>query len=225
MLCSSFVRRPAAVALGALTVVLGMSVAPRASAEEFYLNDPLTLSAGSIKIDSRIRPLHGTVSGFTGAIRFDPAAPEKLQGDVKIPLESLHVGSFLVTEVLLSDQCLDAAKHPVVKFSIKGIDDVKEFAENSWSFTVNAAMGLRGRAGLVNFPATLVYIPDGMTERSDGSIDGDLIVLRGDVSFDPVGWGVSTDLELVGAIGDQVEIDFSAVGYTMRSARRSGSDQ
>ncbi len=219
----SFCRRAAAL-WGA---VLGLSLASTAgsvSAEEFYLKDPLDLGAANITIDSQIRPLRGTISGFDGRVAFDPTKPEKLQGDLRIDLMNLRVGSFLVTEVLLSELCLDAAHYPTLKFSIKGVRDVKELTENNWSFTAMAAMGLRGRAGRVDFPATVTYVPDGMTERSGGKVDGDLIVLRGELSFEPADWGVSVESEIIGAIGSTVEVDFSTIGYTMRSARRSGSD-
>jgi hypothetical protein len=55
--------------------------APKVCAATFDFEDPMETNAVTFTLASRLNAIAGTATGISGAVRFDPAHPERMNGD------------------------------------------------------------------------------------------------------------------------------------------------
>lgn len=189
-------------------------VASAASAEpmRFDLEDPAGRNAVSLTIESRYQPLRGFCDRVRGDLNFDPTTGA-CSGTIVLMTEAIHFAGTGVDSMFASTEWFDFITRPQLRLTIKASAAAERLDEETWQIDAIGAMVLRGRAGGVDFPLTVTYLPGGLSERSEGAGEGDLVVLRGRLSFPRDDFGVHPDPTLMDLWGNEVEMEFSLVGW------------
>lgn len=197
----------AGLVLAAL-LVTGPSAAP----QTFSFEDPLERNAVAVTMESRLQPIRGLCEAVQGEMNFDPETG-KLTGTIHFDTARLRFPGEELTTQLVGPEWFDFANRPAWNLTIKDSARSEALDEETWQVSALGAMVLRGQAGGINFPITVTYLEGGMAERSGGRLQGDLLILRGSLSFRREEYGVHRDPDLHDLYGPDVDLEFSLVGW------------
>jgi polyisoprenoid-binding protein YceI len=200
--------------LAALAVVTA-TLLPQSNPIRFDMKDPKGVSGMSIKIDSKLEPVHGQATGVSGDVVFDPAKPENSSGKIVVNASDVRLGSQALTDAMLQDWCLDVQKFPTIEFAIKKVRGVKKVRDGEWNATVDGTFTLKGKSRDMTVKANVRHLPNMIKTRGGMPKDGDLLLIRSTFKFNRLDFGVAPDLN-TNVIGNTVEIDLSTVGVAPR---------
>ena len=91
--------------------------------------------------------VHGSFTGFKGAINFDPQHPEKDNFDVTIDAATVNTDNSLRDEHLKNDSYFDATNHPTIHFVSSKITSV-----SGGKFNVTGKLTIKNTSKEVSFP-------------------------------------------------------------------------
>ncbi|MEZ4650893.1 MAG: YceI family protein [Candidatus Eisenbacteria bacterium] len=199
--------------IGAALLVVAGSQSALAAQRQFDLEDPMGRNSVALTMESRYQPIRGIAEQVRGTLAFDPETGA-CSGTIDLATSGVHWVGDNLDEDLSGSAWFDSANRPNWPITIKTAAHAEALDDETWQIAALGAMVVRGRAGGVNFPVTITYIPGGMTERTEGAVTGDLIVVRGGLSFARSDYGL--DPASVGGdlYGDEIELNFSLVGWS-----------
>lgn len=205
------IRAMLAKAFALIAVTSAALIAP--APMTFDMKDPKGVSGLTFSIDSPLEPIKGHTSAISGNFIFDPANPEKSGGKIIVQAADVHVNSPVMTEHMHQAGSLDVAKFPTIEFELTKVENVKKTTADTYEADVTGNFTLRGITKSLVVKATATHAPDAATKRGGTNKPGDLIILRTKFKFDRSDYAVGGG---VGVIGNVVEVDLSAVGYSAK---------
>lgn len=195
----------------ALAATLSLTLTPLA-AKTFNFNDPKGVNNIAFHLDAPLEMISGTGDDISGSVSFDPDEPAKTTGTIKLQTASLQVPNPTMEEHLLGEGWLNAEKYPEILFETKHLMDVKQDGEHI-NAKAHGTLTLHGVSKEMMVPVKLTYLPGKLAARSNGKMEGDLLVIRGTFTIERADFdikpGQNTD-----KVSETIELRLSLVGYT-----------
>ncbi|MEN9469993.1 MAG: hypothetical protein RL630_1726 [Verrucomicrobiota bacterium] len=188
------------------------ALATTATAEEiaFDLKDPKGVNNIVFKLDAPLESINGTANGISGTIEVDPANPEEIEGKIIVDTKSITVPNSLMQEHMLGADWLDAAKHPEITFEVKEVlNPVKN--GNEGTADVKGIFTMKGVSKEITAPAKVTYLPGRLADRTNGKMQGDLLVIRTNFQIKRGDFGIKAG-ENLDKVSDTIDISLSIAG-------------
>jgi polyisoprenoid-binding protein YceI len=121
----------------------------------------------------------------------------------------------MMKQHLHSDQWMAVSQYPEIKFEAKSMADVKTSGDTSTA-QVSGILTLKGVKREITAPVKLTYLKDKLGARSNGQLQGDLLVIRTTFTVR------RSDFQINPAapqdkVADEIEITLSVAGAAPRS--------
>ena len=176
----------------------------------FDFEDPKGVNNVVFKLDAPLESINGTANGIKGSITGDPTNPQKVEGKIIVETKSLKVSNALMQEHMLGPQWLDAEKNPEITFEVKEILNAKKDA-NSGTAQVKGIFTLKGISKEITAPAKMSYLPGRLADRSNGKMQGDLLVIRTNFQINRSDFGIKPG-ENLDKVSETIDISLSIAG-------------
>jgi polyisoprenoid-binding protein YceI len=183
-----------------LIQILALSIAAASAANaapQHFVIDPVHTRIAFRVTHLGLSQSIGTFSGANGTLDFDPADWHGAKLEVNIPLDHLDMGDAGWKKKVLSDVFLDAAKQPVARFVVTGVEPV-----DATHAKVTGTLSLRGRENPVVLDVTLNGV-----KRSFYTVFRKTAGFSATVTLHRKDWGMDAFPEAVGA---DVVVDIEA---------------
>lgn len=148
-----------------------------AASTSFDFKDPKGVNNVVFKLDAPLESINGTATGVSGTVSVDPADFSTAKGKITVETASLTVPNPLMKEHLLGENWLNAPKNPAITFEIKEVKNVKA-SNGSGTADVTGTFTLNGVSKDITVPAKIAYLPGKLGDRTNGKVQGDLLVVR-----------------------------------------------
>lgn len=176
----------------------------------FDFKDPKGVNNATFNLDAPLEAISGSANGISGEIHFDPAHPEKTKGMIIIDTKSLHVGNPMMKEHMHGDQWLDTAKHGEIVFAAKSMDKVKKNGMNVTAH-VTGTITIKGQSKELTVPVKFTYLKDKLGARTNGRMQGDLLVIRADFKIQRADFGINPSAP-ADKVAETIELKLSIAG-------------
>ncbi|MCH8275216.1 MAG: YceI family protein [Armatimonadetes bacterium] len=199
-----------------VAVVAGVLV--RSELIEFDFKDPKGVNAMTFLIDSTLEPIHGTATGISGKVFFDPERPEAAHGKIVVATSSLKVTHATMTGHLHGQRWLDAERHPTIEFEIKKVKPKPSEGDSSAiAADVTGDFSMHGVTKELTIPVTATYLKDALGRRVRG-MQGDLVVIRCQFKLSRKAFGIGEGMPEM-SVGDAIELRVAIVGIAPASGQ------
>jgi polyisoprenoid-binding protein YceI len=145
---------------------------------------------------------------------FDPANPAATRGRLVVAAETLHVPNPVMKQHLHSAQWMDVAKYPEIVFESTRLEDVQVKGDEVTA-RVRGLLTIRGVTREVVVPVRLTYLKDKLGARSNGQMQGDLLVIRSQFTIRRSDFGINPAAPQ-DKVADEIELTFSLAGAAPR---------
>jgi polyisoprenoid-binding protein YceI len=200
-------------------VILGASLlitaAGFAAPESFDFKDPKGVNNVLFKLDATLEAINGSASGISGTVVFDPSDPAKLHGKIVIATSSLQVPNPLMKEHLHSATWMDVAHHPEISFEAKGAKNVKTNGDIATA-DVTGTLNIKGVTREITVPVKLTFLKDKLGARTNGQMNGDLLVIRSNFSIKRSDFEINPSAP-EDHVSNTIELTLSIAGAAPRS--------
>ena len=196
-----------------LNLVAGAILAGTASANPiaFDFKDPKGVNNAVFKLDAPLEAINGTANGISGMVHYDPANPAALTGKIVVESKSLTVPNPMMKEHLHGAQWLDVAKFPEITFEATKVANVKREGDNATA-DVTGKFTLRDVTKEITVPVRFAYLKDKLGARSNGQMQGDLLVVRANFTIKRSDYGVNPKAP-ADKVAEEIELTLSLAGF------------
>lgn len=182
-----------------------------AKPEIFNFQDPKGVNHATFNLDAPLESISGSASGVSGTVSFDPQALENLSGEIIIDARSLIVPNDSMQRHLHGTQWLNTEKHQKISFLVSEVSKVI-FSENKIKLQITGIFSLKGVRKEIIVPVELVYLPEKLSERSNGKMEGDLLVIRSQFSINRSEFSIKPSQNL-DKVSELIDIRLAIAGY------------
>ena len=197
-----------------LLTLTTLASAALAAPQSFDFKDPKGVNNAVFKLDAPLEAINGSGNGISGTVTFDPAAPAATKGKIVVTAASLHVPNPMMKEHLHGEQWLDVAKHQEITFEAKSLNNVKTTGDTTTA-NVTGTMTIKGVAKEIAAPVKLTYLKDKLAARSNGQMQGDLLVIRANFTIKRSDFGINPKAP-EDKVADAIELTLSIAGASPR---------
>jgi len=197
-----------------LLTLTTLASAALAAPQSFDFKDPKGVNNAVFKLDAPLEAINGSASGISGTVTFDPAAPAATKGKIVVAAASLHVPNPMMKEHLHGEQWLDVAKHQEITFEAKSLSNVKTTGDSTTA-DVTGTLSIKGVAKQVTAPVKFTYLKDKLGARSNGQMQGDLLVIRANFAIKRSDFGINPNAP-EDKVADTIELTLSIAGAAPR---------
>jgi polyisoprenoid-binding protein YceI len=198
-----------------LATATALSATAHAEKIAFDLKDPKGVNNIVFKLDAPLESINGTANGISGTVLIDPAQPEIVEGKIVVDAKTLTVSNSVMQEHMLGEEWLDATNHPEITFEVKEVlNPVKN--GNEGTADVKGVFTLKGVSKEITAPAKVTYLPGRLADRSNGQLQGDLIVIRTNFQINRGDFGIKAG-ENLDKVSDTIDISLSIAGSAPKS--------
>ena len=141
---------------------------------------------------------------------FDSENPNAVSGTIKIETASLTATNNKLQEHMLGKGWLDAASHPAITFVAKSISKIEEL-KDGFKAQLTGDFTLKGVAKELTVPVRFTYLPDMLGKRSNGAMEGDLLVLRSTFTIKRSDYGIKPGQNL-DKVAEEIELRLAIAG-------------
>lgn len=201
-------------AIATLIIAAMLSSAALAAPQAFDFKDPKGVNNAVFKLDAPLEAISGSASGIGGTVTFDPAKPADTRGKIVVAASSLHVPNPMMKEHLHGAQWLDVAKHPEITFEAKSLSNVKT-AGDATTADVTGMLTIKGVTRQVTAPVKFTYLKDKLAARTNGQMQGDLLVIRANFAIKRSDFGINPKAP-EDKVADTIELTLSIAGAAPR---------
>lgn len=191
-----------------------LSSAALAAPQSFDFKDPKGVNNAVFKLDAPLEAINGSASGISGTVTFDPANPAGTKGKIVVTAASLHVPNPMMKEHLHGEQWLDVAKHQEITFEAKSLSNVKTTGDSTTA-DVTGTLSIKGVAKQVTAPVKFTYLKDKLGARTNGQMQGDLLVIRANFAIKRSDFGINPKAP-EDKVADTIELTLSIAGAAPR---------
>ncbi|HAB14942.1 MAG TPA: YceI family protein [Verrucomicrobiota bacterium] len=196
--------------LGLATLATSVIAAPLT----FDFKDPKGVNNAVFKLDAPLEAIQGSANGISGTVTFDPASPATTQGKITVATKTLQVPNPLMKEHLDGAQWMDVAKFPEIVFELKRLSNVTTSGDTTTA-DVTGALTVKGVTKEVTTKATATYLKDKLSARSNGQMQGDLLVLRTNFTIKRSDYGINPGAPQ-DKVADTIDLSLSIAGFSKR---------
>lgn len=197
-----------------ITAIIGVTGTLAAAPQTFDFKDPKGVNNVVFKLDAPLEAINGSASGISGTVTYDPANPTATHGTIKIDAASLHVPNPMMKQHLHGDQWMAVAKYPEIKFEAKSLADAKTSGETTTA-RVTGILTVKGVAKQTTVPVKLTYLTDKLGARTNGQMQGDLLVIRAAFSIQRSDFGINPGAPQ-DKVSNKIELTLSLAGAAPR---------
>ena len=191
-----------------------LSSAALAAPQSFDFKDPKGVNNAVFKLDAPLEAINGSANGISGTVTYDPAAPSSTKGRIVVAAASLHVPNPMMKGHLHSEQWLDVAKHQEITFEAKSLSNVKTTGDSTTA-DVTGTLSIKGVAKQVTAPVKFTYLKDKLGARTNGQMQGDLLVIRANFAIKRSDFGINPKAP-EDKVADTIELTLSIAGASPR---------
>jgi len=194
-----------------LTVlVLATPLSVRAAEQTFDFKDPKGVNNATFKLDAPLETITGSANGVSGTLTIDRDQPAATKGTIVIAAPSLHVENAAMKEHLHGKDWIDSKTHPEIKFTVTGLSDFKMDGDTATA-TVAGTFSLKGTEKPVAVPAKVTLLPGMLAKRTNGKMEGDLLVIRSTFTIKRSDYGINPAAP-TDKVADEIEISLAIAG-------------
>jgi polyisoprenoid-binding protein YceI len=201
--------------LGTLAALCLIAATVAAAPLQFDFKDPKGVNSATFLLDAPLEAISGVANGVSGTVTFDPANPAALTGFIAVTTASLQVPNPVMKDHMLGKDWLDAEAHPAIRFEAVKLSDVKTVGPDTTA-TVAGRFTLKGVTREVAVPVKITLLRDKLGARTNGQVQGDLLVIRGSFNVKRSDFNVNAKAP-VDKVADEVRITLSLAGAAPRS--------
>jgi polyisoprenoid-binding protein YceI len=191
-------------------VLFAGSPSLKAEVKTYDFEDPKGVNNVSFLLDAPLESISGNAKGVSGIVTFDSTNPNVVSGTITIETASLSATNNKLQEHMLGKGWLDAASHPTITFVAKSVSKVEEL-KDGFKAQLTGDFTLKGVAKELTVPVTFTYLPDMLGKRSNGAMEGDLLVLRSTFTIKRSDYGIKPGQNL-DKVADEVELRLAIAG-------------
>lgn len=195
------------------TQLLLLSVVAAATvlhAETYDFKDPKGVNNARFNLDAPLEAISGTASGISGTIEFDPEAVENTSGTIEIAVDSMTVPNSTMQGHLTSEDWLHGDKHPTITFTAKSVNSVKMDGDRIQA-DVTGDLTIKGITREITIPVTFMHLPGRLSDRTNGAMKGDLLVVRSDFTVERSPFNIMPG-KVQDKVAEEIEISFAIAG-------------
>lgn len=197
------------------SLVLPFAWVALAGPQTFDFKDPKGVNNAVFKLDAPLEAINGTASGISGTVTFDPADAASLKGRIVVEAKSLHVPNPMMKEHLHGEQWMDVAKHPEISFEAVRTANVRT-SDNTITADVTGKLTLRGVTKELTVPVKFTYLKDKLGARTNGRMQGDLLVVRANFTVKRADFGINPGAP-ADKVAEEIDLTLSLAGAAPRS--------
>lgn len=197
------------------TLMLALALSAGAAPQNFDFKDPKGVNNVVFKLDAPLEAISGSASGISGTVTFDPANPAATRGRIVVAANSLHVPNPLMKEHLHGPQWMDVKAHPEITFESKQLKNVKTEGDRTTADVVGT-MTIKGVSRELTVPVTFTFLKDRLGARSNGQMQGDLLVIRAQFTIRRTDFGINPAAPQ-DKVADEIDLTLSIAGASPRS--------
>ena len=191
-----------------------LSSAALAAPRGFDFKDPKGVNNAVFKLDAPLEAINGSANGISGTVTYDPAAPSSTKGRIVVAAASLHVPNPMMKEHLHGEQWLDVAKHHQITFEVISLSNVKTTGDSTTA-DLTGTLSIKGVAKQVTAPVKFTYLKDKLGARTNGQMQGDLLVIRANFAIKRSDFGINPKAP-EDKVADTIELTLSIAGASPR---------
>ena len=191
-------------------ILCARSSSLQAEVKTYDFEDPKGVNNVSFLLDAPLESISGNAKGVSGIVTFDPTNPNAVSGNITIETASLTATNNKLQEHMLGKGWLDAASHPAITFVAKSISKIEEL-KDGFNAQLTGDFTLKGVAKELTVPVTFTYLPDMLGKRSNGAMEGDLLVLRSTFTIKRSDYGIKPGQNL-DKVADEIELRLAIAG-------------
>ncbi len=206
--CFSCTSALAAAALMALSA--GAGAAP----QTFDFKDPKGVNNVTFKLDAPLETINGSANGITGSLTIDRDDPSATKGSIVVAASSLNVENSTMKEHMHGKDWLDSKGHPEIKFTVTSLSDFKLEGDVATAKVVGT-FTLKGTEKPLTAPAKVTLLPGMLSKRSNGALEGDLLVIRSTFTIKRSDFGVNPGAP-TDKVADEIEISLAIAGASQK---------
>ncbi|MCX7867070.1 MAG: YceI family protein [Limisphaera sp.] len=181
---------------------------------EFDFKDPKGVNNVVFRLDAPLESISGSATGISGKVVFDPENPAATRGRLVVSAESLHVPNPMMKQHLHSGQWMDVARYPEIVFESTALEDVQARGDEVTA-RVRGRLTIRDVTRELVVPVRLTYLKDKLGARSNGQMQGDLLVIRSQFTIRRSDFGINPAAPQ-DKVADEIELTFSLAGIAPR---------
>ena len=191
-----------------------LTSAALAAPQSFDFKDPKGVNNAVFKLDAPLEAINGSANGISGTVTFDPTAPAATKGKIVVTAASLHVPNPMMKEHLHGEQWLDVSKRQEITFEAKSLSNVKTTGDSTTA-DVTGILTIKGVAKQVTAPVKFTYLKDKLAARTNGQMQGDLLVIRASFAIKRSDFGINPKAP-EDKVADSIELTLSIAGASPR---------
>jgi polyisoprenoid-binding protein YceI len=195
-----------------LTILLasiGLATTALAATETFDFKDPKGINNAGFKLDAPLESIHGTASGVSGTVTFDPENPSATKGKIVVAANTLTLPNSMQQGHMRSDKWMDVAKYPEISFDAKELKNVKTEGDVTTAEAVGT-FTCKGVSKEITIPVKLTYLKDKLSSRLPGA-KGDLLVIRSNFSIKRSDFNISPG-QMEDKVSDEIDLSLAIAG-------------
>ena len=185
-----------------------------AAPRSFDFKDPKGVNNAVFKLDAPLEAINGSANGISGTVTFDSGNPAATKGKIVVAAASLHVPNPMMKEHLHGEQWLNVAEHQEITFETISLSNVKTTGDSTTA-DVTGTFSIKGVARQVTAPVKFTYLKDKLGARSNGQMQGDLLVIRANFAIKRSDFGINPKAP-EDKVADTIELTLSIAGASPR---------
>lgn len=198
------------VQLAVWAVAASMALTSHAAALNFNFKDPKGVNTVTFSLDAPLEAISGAANGISGEVRFDPANPAATRGKIVVETASMQVPNATMKSHMHGKDWMDVENHPTLSFEVDSLANAKT-AGDVTTADVKGRLTLRGVTKTVIVPVKITHLKDKLGARTNGQMQGDLLVLRSTFSVKRSDFGINPKAP-TDKVSDEVQLTLSLAG-------------
>jgi polyisoprenoid-binding protein YceI len=194
----------------AFSLTTALASAALAAPLTFDFKDPKGVNNVVFHLDAPLEAINGSASGIAGTVTFDPANPAATKGKIVVDTTSLTVPNAMMKDHMHGAQWMDVANHKQITFEAKELKNVKTAGDKTTADAVGT-FTLKDVTKEVTVPVTLTYLKDKLGARSNGQMQGDLLVIRANFAIQRADYGINPKAP-TDKVAEMIDLTLSIAG-------------
>lgn len=182
----------------------------------FDFKDAKGVNTVTFNLDAPLEAISGSANGISGEVQFDPANPGATRGRIVVQTATMHVPNPTMKEHMHAKDWMDVATHPTLTFEVESLADVKTAGEVTTA-EVTGKLTIKGVTRMVKVPVRMTYLKDRLGARSNGRMQGDLLVVRASFTIQRSDFGINPKAP-TDKVSEDVELSLSVAGAAPRAS-------
>lgn len=182
------------------------------AAQSFNFEDPKGVNTIRFSLDAPLESISGTTNGVTGKVDFDLDHPEKTSGVIRVDATSINVPNPVMRQHLHSADWLNTGENGEIVFTTSSLENVVP-SGNTVTADITGSFSLNGVTKEITVPVTITYLPGKLAARSNGQMEGDLLVLRAQFTINRSEYGIMPG-QVTDKVAEEIFLTLALAGYS-----------